>query len=60
MQVRLFMCYVATKPEKLDEARAEQWQKVRTVPTQNSPKIGDRLRLQRRTKKEKQDMRVPT
>mmetsp|Transcript_17026 Transcript_17026/g.50813 ORF Transcript_17026/g.50813 Transcript_17026/m.50813 type:complete len:663 (-) Transcript_17026:822-2810(-) len=27
-KVRLFMCYVATKPEKLDEVRAAQWQKV--------------------------------
>lgn len=28
VKVRLFMCYVATKPEKLDETRAAQWQKV--------------------------------
>lgn len=27
-KVRLFMCYVSTKPEKLDEMRAAQWQKV--------------------------------
>ena len=34
-QVRLFMCYVATHPEKLDEQRAEQWRKVtRLTPQQ--------------------------
>lgn len=27
-QARLFMCYVATHPEKLDESRADQWRKV--------------------------------
>jgi len=34
-QARLFMCYVATHPEKLDEQRAEQWRKVtRLTPQQ--------------------------
>ena len=28
VQARLFMCYVATHPEKLDESRADQWRKV--------------------------------
>ncbi len=32
-QARLFMCYVATHPEKLDESRADQWRKVRCPPT---------------------------
>lgn len=36
-QARLFMCYVATHPEKLDEARADQWRKVtRLTPEQFS------------------------
>ena len=31
------MCYVATHPEKLDEARADQWRKVtRLTPEQFS------------------------
>lgn len=35
VQARLFMCYVATHPEKLDEQRAEQWRKVtRLTPQQ--------------------------
>ena len=34
-QARLFMCYVATHPEKLDESRADQWRKVtRLTPAQ--------------------------
>jgi syntaxin-binding protein 1 len=34
-KARLFMCYVATHPEKLDEQRAEQWRKVtRLTPQQ--------------------------
>ena len=36
-QARLFMCYVATHPEKLDESRADQWRKVtRLTPEQFS------------------------
>lgn len=39
MQVRLLMCYVATHPEKMDDTKAGQWQKLAKLSTQDMETI---------------------